>query len=308
MKLSFVIPCYRSEKTIEKVVTEIDTAMIQMENNQYEIILINDSSPDDTYKKLVEISKTNSHVQAIDLAKNFGQHAALMAGFHFVTGDRVICLDDDGQTPALEVGRLLAKLDEGYDVVYAQYEHKQHSTLRNFGSWINQKMAASMLGKPEELYVSSYFAMNRFIMDELIKYENPYPYVIGLVLRTTNNICNVKVNHRERMEGNSGYTFRKLLGLWINGFTSFSVKPLRTASALGVITALAGLLYAIWTIIHKLVNPVAPLGWSSIIAVLLILGGVILFVLGMIGEYLGRVYICLNNSPQFVVRSVTKKN
>lgn len=306
MKLSFVIPCYRSEHTIENVVDEIVASVSQLGHDAYEIILVNDSSPDNTYKKLVEISEKNAHVRAIDLAKNFGQHAALMAGFHFVTGDRVICLDDDGQTPASEVGKLLTKLDEGYDVVYAQYEHKQHSSFRNFGSWLNQKMAVSMLGKPEELYVSSYFAMNRYVMDELVKYENPYPYVIGLVLRTTNNICNVTVNHRERIEGTSGYTFKKLLGLWINGFTSFSVKPLRIASALGIITAISGLLYALWAIIHKIVNPVAPLGWSSIIAVLLILGGVILFVLGMIGEYLGRVYICLNNSPQFVVRSVTK--
>lgn len=306
MKLSFVIPCYRSEHTIENVVDEIVASVSQLGNDAYEIILVNDSSPDNTYQKLVEISEKNAHVRAIDLAKNFGQHAALMAGFHFVTGDRVICLDDDGQTPASEVGKLLTKLDEGYDVVYAQYEHKQHSSFRNFGSWLNQKMAVSMLGKPEELYVSSYFAMNRYVMNELVKYENPYPYVIGLVLRTTNNICNVTVNHRERIEGTSGYTFKKLLGLWINGFTSFSVKPLRIASALGIITAISGLLYALWAIIHKIVNPIAPLGWSSIIAVLLILGGVILFVLGMIGEYLGRVYICLNNSPQFVVRSVTK--
>ena len=161
-----------------------------------------------------------------------------------------------------------------------------------------------MLGKPKELYISSYFAAKRFVIEEMIKYQNSYPYVIGLVLRTTRNICNVKVTHRKREIGQSGYSFTKLLALWINGFTSFSVKPLRAATFSGVAVAVVGLLYALWTIINRIVNPMVPVGWSSTIAVVLVLGGVILVDLGMIGEYIGRIYISLNNSPQYVVKKL----
>ena len=165
-------------------------------------------------------------------------------------------------------------------------------------------MTEVMLGKPKELYLSSYFAARRFVIDEMMKYQNAYPYVIGLVLRTTRNICNVKVNHRERMEGRSGYSLRKLIALWVNGFTSFSVMPLRIASYGGVFVAILGFMYAVYTIIAKIIDPNRVIGWSSIIAILLILGGFILIVLGMVGEYIGRIYISLNNSPQYVIRTV----
>ncbi len=304
MKISFVIPCYRSENTIEFVVNEIKEKMTSMNHDDYEIILINDCSPDGTYAVIRKICAENHNVIGINHAKNFGQHAALMAGFHFISGDVVVCLDDDGQTPAGEVDKLLDKIDEGYDVVYAQYDHKQHSGFRNWGSHLNKKMTEVMLNKPKELYVSSYFAAKRFIIDEMINYKGAYPYVIGLVLRTTKSICNVKVNHRQRLEGESGYNLKKLLALWMNGFTSFSILPLRVASYGGSITAFIGFVYAVYVIIRKLVDPSRMLGWSSTISIILILGGFILLVLGLIGEYVGRIFISLNNSPQYVIREV----
>lgn len=163
-------------------------------------------------------------------------------------------------------------------------------------------MTEYLLDKPKNLHLSSYFAARRFVIEEILKYENAYPYVIGLVLRTTKHIANVEVSHREREEGSSGYTFRKLLALWINGFTAFSVKPLRLASLLGGFAAVAGVFVIAWIIYNKMTNPQAPLGWSSMVALLLLLGGMILFVLGMIGEYIGRIYISLNRAPQYVVR------
>jgi len=304
MKLSFVIPCYRSEKTIEVVVKEITDKLQEMKIEDYEIILVNDCSPDGTFAVIKKLCAMNNKIIGINHAKNFGQHAALMAGFHFVTGDVVVCLDDDGQTPANEVDKLLDKINEGYDVVYAEYEHKQHSGFRNWGSHVNKVMTEVMLGKPKELYVSSYFAARRFIVDEMLSYKGAYPYVIGLVLRTTRNICNVPVNHRERMEGNSGYTIKKLLGLWMNGFTSFSILPLRIASYGGSCIAFLGFIYAIYVIIEKLTIPDRVLGWSSTISIIMILGGLILLVLGLIGEYVGRIYISINNSPQYVIREV----
>ena len=221
-----------------------------------------------------------------------------------VTGDILVCLDDDGQTPADEVGKLLAELENGQDVVYASYAHKKHSLFRNFGSWMNEKMAQFLLGKPKDLVVSSYFAARRFIVDEMLKYENAYPYVIGLVLRTTKRICNVPVNHREREIGTSGYTLGKLLALWFNGFTAFSTKPLRIATMSGSLFACAGFLYAIYTIVKKFVNPAVPMGFSSLMSAILIMGGMIMIMLGLIGEYIGRMYICMNNAPQFVVRDL----
>lgn len=304
-KISFVIPCYRSENTIEGVVNEIETAMEVLSKEKkysYEIILINDCSPDNTMGTIRRLCEEKQNIIGIGFARNFGQHAALMAGLRQSDGDYVVCLDDDGQTPADEVNKLLEKLEEGFDAVYAKYEHKQHSGFRNLGSKVNELMTRIMLEKPKELYISSYFAVKRFVVEDMIRYENSYPYVIGLVLRSTKNITNVVVNHREREEGSSGYTLKKLFTLWFNGFTAFSVKPLRIATCLGVIFACGGFAYGFYTIIKRLVNPDVPIGYSSMMAALVFFCGMIMVMLGLIGEYIGRIYISMNSSPQYVIR------
>ena len=304
-KISFVIPCYRSEHTIEGVVKEIEVTMEGLAKEKgysFEIILVNDCSPDNTMGTIRKLCEEKEYITGIGFARNFGQHAALMAGLRQSSGDYVVCLDDDGQTPADEVGKLLMKLEEGFDAVYAKYEHKQHSGFRNFGSKVNELMTRVLLEKPKELYISSYFAVKRFVVEDMILYENSYPYVIGLVLRTTKSITNVVVNHREREEGTSGYTLKKLFGLWFNGFTAFSVKPLRIATCLGVISAVLGFVYGIYTIIKKFINPAVPMGFSSMMAALVFFGGMIMIMLGLIGEYIGRIYISMNNSPQYVIK------
>lgn len=302
-KVSFVIPCYRSENTVEGVVKEIETTMQTMADKYaYEVILVNDCSPDNTMGTIRRICEENSKVKGIGFSRNFGQHAALMAGLRQSDGDYVVCLDDDGQTPADEVGKLLEKLEEGFDAVYAKYENKQHSGFRNLGSKVNERMTRIMLEKPKELFISSYFAVKRFVVEDMIRYENSYPYVIGLVLRSTKNITNVVVNHREREEGRSGYTLKKLFALWFNGFTAFSVKPLRIATCLGAFSAFVGFAYGIYTVIKRFVNPDVPLGYSSMMAALVFFCGMIMVMLGLIGEYIGRIYISMNSSPQYVIR------
>lgn len=301
-KISFVIPCYRSEHTLPHVVAEIEEKMKQLTQYTYDIFLVNDCSPDNTWGTICRLCQEKDYVKGISFARNFGQHSALMAGLRHSDGDYVVCLDDDGQTPADEVDKLLNKLEEGYDAVYAKYEHKQHSAFRNLGSKVNELMTRAMLGKPKELYISSYFAVKKFVVEDMIRYENSYPYVIGLVLRATKSITNVVVQHREREEGSSGYTLKKLLGLWFNGFTAFSVKPLRIATAIGGFAAAAGFLYGIYTIIKRLVRPDVPVGFSSTMAAIVFFGGMIMLMLGLIGEYVGRIYISLNNSPQYVIR------
>ena len=301
-KVSFIIPCYRSEQTLPHVVTEIKEKMKTLVQYQYDILLVNDCSPDDTLGVIRRLCEENENVRGIDFARNFGQHSALMAGLRFSDGDYAVCLDDDGQTPANEVDKLLEQLEMGYDAVYAKYEHKQHSVFRNLGSMVNERMTRVMLDKPPELYLSSYFAVKRFVVDDMIRYENSYPYVIGLVLRATRKIVNVTVNHREREQGTSGYTFKKLVGLWFNGFTAFSVKPLRIATGIGGFSAIAGFLYGFYTIIKRLVRPDVPVGFSSMMSAVVFFGGMIMVMLGLLGEYIGRIYISLNNSPQYVIR------
>lgn len=303
-KISFVIPCYRSEETLPGVIGEIRKTMSGMPEYSYEIVLVNDCSPDDTFGIIRRLCREYDNITGIDLARNFGQHSALMAGFHQAVGEIVVCLDDDGQTPAGEVGKLLEKIREGADVVYAKYPCKHHSLFRNWGSRVNELMTRVMLGKPGDLYVSSYFAARRFVVEEMKRYTNAYPYVIGLVLRTTKNIVNVEVNHRDRQAGQSGYTLGKLLGLWFNGFTAFSVKPLRIATVSGAGCALVGFFYGIYTIIKKIfINPPGLVtGFSALMAVLVFMGGMLMLMLGLVGEYMGRMYISMNNSPQFVIR------
>ena len=306
--VSFVIPCYCSQDTIGSVVEEIERTMPSLPQYDYEIILVNDCSPDNTFSVLSALAEKDGRITTVDLTRNFGQHGALMAGFHHCRGDIVVCLDDDGQTPADEVGKLLSKLEEGYDVVYASYEHKQHSKFRNWGTRINNKMTEIMLGKPKDLSIPSYLAAKRFIIDEMLNYKHCFPYVDGLVLRSTRRLCNVPVNHRQRQQGESGYTIGKLLSLWMNGFTSFSVKPLRLATYAGILTAFLGFIYALIIVIKYFVDSSVPMGWSSTMALQLVLGGIILVVLGLIGEYIGRIYMCINASPQFVERQVVKKD
>ena len=303
-KISFVIPCYNSSKTIESVVNEIVTT-VNKRDDEYEIILVNDCSTDDVWNVIKKLRKYNSRIKGICFAKNFGQHSALMAGYNKASGDIVVSLDDDGQTPADEVYSLIDKLNEGYDVVYASYDHKQHSSARNLGTKLNNMMCEKLLGKPKGLTITSYFVAKRFVIDEIKKYSNSYAYVPGLVLRTTNSIASVPVNHRAREEGKSGYSFTKLIALWMNGFTAFSVKPLRISTFIGMMTAVIGFIYCIFILVNKIINPKVPIGWTSTIGVMLLIGGMILFVLGMIGEYLGRAYISLNNSPQYVIKEET---
>ncbi len=326
MKLSFVIPCYRSANTIETVVQEIhdtvaarnaaiNAAATSPENTappasndktfDYEIVLVNDCSPDNVWQVIKDLAAKDAHIKGICLAKNFGQHSALMAGYGQATGDYVISLDDDGQTPASETFKLVDKLEDGYDVVYGYYKHSRQHLFRRFGTWVNKKMAEAIIGQPKTLHTTSFFIMRKFIVDEIVRYPHPFAYISGLVFRATKNLGNVEVQHRRRLEGESGYTLAGLIGLWINGFTAFSVKPLRAATYIGLLCAFIGFASGIFVIYKKLMFPEVPVGYTSIFATLLFIGGMIMFLLGLIGEYIGRIYISINQSPQYVVRERT---
>lgn len=300
-KFSFVIPCYGSEKTIAHVVSDIVVTV--QDKNPYEIICVNDCSPDGVYSVLEKLAADNKNVKVVNLARNFGQHNALMAGFRQVTGDIIVCLDDDGQTAPQDCYKLIDALSDSVDVAYAKYPSKKESFFRLFGSWTAKKMGQWLCSIPKSIDLNSYFACKRFVADEIVRYENAYPYLAGLVFRATKKVVNIDIPHHEREYGKSGYSLHKLVSLWMNGFTAFSVKPLRIATALGGITAGLGFLYAIFIAVKKILNPSAPMGYSSMMCVLLFVGGMIMLMLGLIGEYIGRIYICLNKSPQYVIRN-----
>lgn len=300
--ISFVIPCYYSEKTISLVINEIQNSMKQENHLNYEIIAVNDCSPDNVLEVLQELALDNCKLKIVDLAKNGGKHAAMMAGYSVAKGDIIVNLDDDGQCPVDKIWELLAPLEGKYDVSIARYPQKKQSAFKNFGSKINSLMSQCLIGKPKNLYISNFYAFKRFVMEEISLYKNPYPYVSGLVLRTTSKIINIDMEERERAAGVGHYTFKKSFSLFLNGFTAFSVKPLRISTILGALCALIGFVFGVVTIIRKIINPDILMGYSSLMAVLLFVGGMIMLMLGMIGEYIGRIYICINNSPQYVIR------
>lgn len=299
--ISFVIPCYNSSKTIVDVTSDIIKTM--KKDYSYEIILVNDGSKDNTIDVITKLAKTNKKIKVIDFSKNYGQHSAILAGLKYTKGSIIVGLDDDGQTPAKESPKLIKAIQDGYDVAYANYKKKQHSAFRNFGSKVNLLMSEWLLNKPKNIHPNSFFACKDYVAKEMVKYQNPYPYILGLTLQSTNSIINVETEHYERKVGKSNYSFSKLISLWLNGFTAFSVKPLRISSFVGVTSALLGFIYGIVLIVKKLTNQTQVLGYSSIMAAILFIGGIILLVLGLIGEYLGRIYISINNAPQYVIKN-----
>ena len=304
MKLSFIIPCYRSENTLPAVIKELESVMAQRSGYDYEIVLTDDCSPDGVWSVIERLAAENKRVKTIQFTKNFGQHSALLAGLSVMEGDAAFFMDDDGQAPLDELFKLVDELEKGYDVVYGTYPEIKQNLFRRFGSWMNKKMAEVLLEWPRDVQATSFFICRKIIVDEILKYDKPYPYIDGLIIRATKRIGRVQVQHRERASGSSGYTFSKLLKLWINGFTAFSVKPLRMASLCGAALALCGFLYLLYILIIKFTDPTVVAGYSSIMATLLLIGGLLMVMLGLIGEYIGRIYICINNSPQYVIRQM----
>ncbi len=302
-KLSFIIPCYGSEKTVGLVIDEINKVVSQNPRYDYEVVAVNDHSPDNVWQVLKNIAQNNPKVKLINLAKNMNRPGALMAGMSKTTGDYIILMDDDGQCPMESLWKLIEPLENGHDVSIAKYPTYKQSKFKGFGTIVNRKMTEIVMEKPKDLSFTNFSALKRYIVEEITKYKNPYPYLTGLLLRTTSDIVNVEMEERERITGSTNFTFKKMLNLWINGFTAFSIKPLRISTIVGIITAALGFIYGIYIIIHKLVVHTTVLqGYSSLMAVMLFIGGIIMMMLGMIGEYIGRIYISINNSPQYVIK------
>ena len=266
---------------------------------------MDDCSPDGgaTAAKLKELSSKYPYVRAVLLAKNAGQHNALMAALNYAQGDLLIGMDDDMQTHPSQIQYLLEELEKGYDIVYGYYPEKKHSGFRNLGSYFNYLSVRILIGKPKELKTSSFWVIRKFVRDSVIEYKNPYAYLQGLFLRTTRNISCIPIKHFEREVGTSGYTFSKLVKLWSN-IMGFSVVPLRMATWVGGFFSLLGIIGALAVVIRKLMIPTMALGWPSMMVAICFFSGMNLMVLGLVGEYVGRMFLGLNRNPQYVVREV----
>lgn len=304
-ELSFVIPCFRSEKTIEKVIVEIKEKVVERPEYSFEIICVNDCSPDNVYDVLRHLAAADSRIKVVNLAKNSGKHAAVLAGYSFAEGDYIVNLDDDFQSPMQELWKLIEPLEKDEcDASMAKYYEKKQSRWKNIGSAVNSQIAKIMLDRPKEFRFDNFWAIKKFVAEEMIKYSNPYPYLEGLLLRTTRRIKQINMEERSRGDDNStGYTFKKSLALFVNGFTAFSVKPLRISMIIGFATAIIGFIWAIVLLIRKITGSITVAGYASTTVTLLILGGLLLMSNGLLGEYIGRMYISINQSPQYVIRN-----
>jgi len=302
LKTSIVIPVYNGALSIGRLVDELITRLSPVFN--IEIVLVNDCSPDNSEEVCIGITKKHPEfVSFYSLAMNVGEHNTVMAGLNKATGDFAVIMDDDFQNPVSEVIKLIDHMiNSNYDVVYTYYEEKKHSIFRNLGSQFNDRVASIMLKKPKNLYMSSFKIINRFLIDEVIKYNLPYPYLDGLILRSTSNIGKIKVSHTERQIGKSNYTLRKLVSLWMNMFTNFSILPLRISIILGFIFSIIGFLIGIDAVIEKIYNPNVPQGYTFIVIIISFYAGIQLIAIGMVGEYLGRIFMAHNKKPQYSIR------
>ena len=305
MLYSFVIPCYKSGETIRKVVELTAEEMELEDRKEYEFILVDDCSPDGgkTLKVLKELAAEYSYVKVIDFAKNAGQHHAILAGMKYAKGDVIIGMDDDLQTHPSQLPKLFEKFSEGYDIVYGYYPEKKHSFFRNLVSKLNYWSVRILIGKPKELKTSSFWVMKSFVRDYVVQYKVLYPYLQGMFLHTTQNIGCVPIEHFSREVGDSGYTLKKLVKLW-SGIIGFSVVPLRIAMTIGNVFAGVGILGAIGVVISKLLHPEMLVGWASMMSALCFFSGVILFFIGIVGEYIGRIALNVNNEPEYVIREM----
>jgi polyisoprenyl-phosphate glycosyltransferase len=298
-KISIVIPVFNSHQYLYNFISNL-ILIVSKKFKNFEVILIDDCSSDDSWKVIEQLSLSfDKIIKAIQLRKNVGQHNAIFLGLKYCEGDIIITMDDDGQNSPDNIEEMIKKMENGYDVCYANYKIKKHNLFRRFGSYINNIFTSVLFKKPLSLILTSFRVFKKEIKDEILKYKSSYIYIDGLIFSITSNVSNIHVEHKPRNFGKSNYTFLKLLSLWIKMFISFSILPLRIASLLGIIFSISSFLAAVWLVFFREMSSDIPMGWTSLIVIILFLGGIQLLALGLIGEYLGSAYLSINNSSKF---------
>ncbi len=301
-KVGVIIPCYGSMYTIRPVVEDILRNTAEMYSVR--IILVNDNSPDGVWREIVKLCEDYSNVIGINLSRNFGQQSARMAAIPYVEGEYIVFMDDDGQHDPAYIPAMINKLEEGYDIVYASFEKKEQAKWKSAGSDFHQFSSEWLEEKPKGIRTSSFFVVRRYIVNELKNYPSPSPIIFGYLMKTTQNIATIPVPHKARIQGASGYNFQKLIQLWVNAVTSFSIVPLRLSSCLGFVSAGIGMVAMVVVVARKILQPEIAAGYTSIIAVFLFFSGIMLLMIGLLGEYLGRMFMTINHVPQYVIKEV----
>jgi glycosyltransferase involved in cell wall biosynthesis len=305
--LSIVIPVYRGANTIGQVVREVSALRPA---GGLEIVLVNDGSPDnsgDVCRAL--LADATVPIIYVEHTRNYGEHNAVMTGLRRARGDYVISMDDDQQNPAEEVVNLYDHArNGGWDVVYTRYAVKQHAGWRNLGSRFANAVADRLLDKPKGLYLSSFRCMSRLVVESVTRYTGPYPYIDGLIMQVTQRIDSIEVRHLPRIEGRSNYNLTRLVRLWLNLATSFSLAPLRLAIFLGMGMSVLGAVGAAATIAEALFTRNTPSGYAATMVVILLVGGVQSMILGVLGEYVGRTFLSANGKPQGSVREIRRSD
>ncbi len=299
--ISIVIPVYKSEGVLKELHRRLSLALNSL-TDDYEIILVNDCSPDKSWEIMNEISKEDKCVMPIALRRNVGYDNAVMAGLNYASKEYVVMMDDDLQHSPEDISLLLDMFEDGYDVVYANFIKKRQALLKNLGSWMNGKLAQLIINKPPDIYLSPFKIMRREIADVVIKYRGPFPYIDGLIFQATSFIGQVTITHNERFTGKGNHGIYRSMKIVFNFCTTFSVLPLRLATLLGLVFSCIAGIAGIVLVLSKLVWGVELEGWTSIMLCIVIMGGIQLVVLGIIGEYVGRLYMNINHRPQFVVK------
>lgn len=301
MLVSIVIPCYNSENSIIKVVKLAIEEFKKMEDYECEFILVNDYSKDHTWKSIQRLAKEYPNVRGINFAKNFGQHNALMAGLNYARGEYIVGMDDDMQNHPSQIPLFLDKIREGYDVVFGVFRQRQFSAVKNITGSISRFLLWHLLDRPKDIQMSSFWCCRKYVRDEVVKYDGYNAFLQVLFFRTTHNIANIEIEHFAREEGTSNYNFRRGLNHFLSCL-NFTVIPLRAATFFGTLFSAAGFIGAVVVFIRKLLDPSIMIGWSSLMCAMLVLFGICFFMLGILGEYLGKLMLNVNKTPQFVIR------
>jgi len=305
MKIDIVIPVYNSQKCLSELVHQLNKALNEF---SYHIYFINDCSEDNSWSKLKELTKGVNNITSVNLAKNFGQDCAIMAGLNQSRGDYIVIMDDDLQHNPMDIPSLIEQIEKtNADVCYGNYQKTQQSLFKNFGSWLNDKLANIVIKKPKYIYMSPYKIISKSLKDKVIKYDGPYPYVDGLIFRFTSKITGIDIMHYPRYAGESTYTIGKSISLWLRVLTNFSVIPLRVSTYVGIVSSLIGFLLGLYFIGLHFVGIESPEGWPSLIVSVLFIGGIQLLAIGIIGEYVGRSFIYQSKEPQYLIDEITKQ-
>ena len=303
MLVTVAIPCYRSTETISIVVENVKKAILERKGNDYQFVLVNDCSPDNTFEVIRGLAENDSRITGVSLSRNCGQEAATLAALPYVKGDVCVFMDDDGQHPADEIYTLIDKVMEGYDLVYGRFQEKHHSLYKRMVSRIHGFISELNGTKVKGITLSSYFALSAFAAKQLVNYRSPFVSRGGYLMSVTTRVVNVDIKeHHDRIAGSSGYTLGRMLSMWLSSFTNFTMKPIRISTGIGAFIAITGFLYGLFLVIQKIVRPDVQVGFTSIMAVMLFLGGMIILVLGLLGEYIGRTYMTVSSMPQYIVR------